>query len=236
MAFVEKIPAGPRRPERYRVRYRDPSGRHRSRTSRRRRDAEDFARRVEIEIADGRWRDPRAVREPLGERIEAWLASRHDWRPATRASREPIVRRHLLPYLAGIPIGALRPEDVRAWMTRLLEAGVGRQAVARARQLLHANLEEAVRDGVIPSNPVRYVRPPRIERSELRVPTPEEVERLVEATDPAWRPLVLLLAYGGLRISARPSACSVGTSTCSPGASTCAGRPWRSPAAWSSPT
>jgi integrase len=32
------------------------------------------------------------------------------------------------------------------------------------------------------------------------VPTPEEVERLVDATEEAWRPLLLLLAYGGLRI------------------------------------
>ncbi|HXF73904.1 MAG TPA: site-specific integrase [Actinomycetota bacterium] len=199
MAWIVKV-EGPRRGTRYRVEYRDPRGRHRTRTFRRRRDAEAFLHRVEVELQGGTWRDPAAARQALGERIEAWLASRHDWRPSTRASREPTVRRHVLPYLGDVPVGALRPEDVRAWMARLLEAGISAQTVWRARQLLHAVLEEAVRDGVIPSNPTRYARPPRVERRELRVPTPQEVERLVEATEEPWRPLVLLLAYAGLRI------------------------------------
>jgi integrase len=182
------------------VEYRDPVGRHRTRTFRRRRDAEDFLHRVELELSGGTWRDPASAREPLGQRIEAWMASRHDWRPTTRASREPVVRRYVLPYLGDVPIGALRPDDVRAWMARLLRQGASPQTVWRARQLVHAVCEEAVRDGVIPSNPIRYTRPPRLERPELRVPTPEEVERLVDATEEAWRPLLLLLAYGGLRI------------------------------------
>ncbi|HXF74089.1 MAG TPA: tyrosine-type recombinase/integrase [Actinomycetota bacterium] len=199
MAWIVKV-EGPRRGTRYRVEYRDPAGRHRTRTFRRRRDAEEFLHRVEVELSGGSWRDPAAAREPLSERIEAWLASRHDWRPTTRARREPIVRLYMLPRLGGVAVGALRPEHVRAWMAELLDGGVSPQTVWRARQLLHAVCEEAVRDGVIPSNPVRYTRPPRLPRPELRVPTPEEVERLVEAADEAWRPLVVLLAYGGLRI------------------------------------
>ncbi len=200
MAFVEKLPAGPRRPQRYRVRYRDPAGRHRSRTFRRRRDAEDFARRVEVEIADGRWRDPAAAKATVAERTAAWLAGLHHVRPSTLAQYRWTVERYIIPGLGSHPIGALRPEQVRSFLARLLEEGRGPRTVRAVRQVLHAVLEEAVRDGVIVSNPVRYVHPPREERRELRLPTPEEVERLVKATEEAWRPLVLLLAYGGLRI------------------------------------
>lgn len=185
---------------RYRVEYRDPAGRHRTRTFRRRRDAEEFLHRVEVELAGGTWRDPRASRVTLAERAQAWLAGLHHVRESTRAHYGWAVNRYIVPGLGDVPLGALRPEDVRRFLASLLEAGTGARTVAVVRQVLHTLLEEAVRDGVIPSNPARYARAPRPSSSELRVPTPEEVERLVEATEVPWRPLVLLLAYGGLRI------------------------------------
>ncbi|GIU98770.1 MAG: hypothetical protein KatS3mg014_0386 [Actinomycetota bacterium] len=200
MAFVEKIPAGPRRPERYRVRYRDPAGRHRSRTFRRRRDAEDFARRVEVEIADGAWRDPSSARRPLGELAEAFLEGAYDLRPATKALYEGAWRLHVAPTFAGVPVGAVRAEDVRAWIEGLLRAGVGARTVQIARQVLGRILERAVEDGLIRDNPVRRVRPPKAPPRETRVPTTAEVEAVAAAIEPRYRAMVLTAAYAGLRI------------------------------------
>jgi integrase len=199
VAFVEKIPAGPRRPERYRVRYRDPAGRHRSRTFRRRRDAEDFARRVEIQIADGAWRDPTAARRPLGELAEAYFAGAYDLRRASRVLYEGSWRRHIAPTFAETPVGGIRPEDVRAWVDGLLRSGLGPRTVQVARQVLGRILQRAVEDGLIRTNPVRAVRPPAAAPKETRVPTTAEVEAVAEAIDPRYRAMVLVAAYGGLR-------------------------------------
>ncbi|HXF71149.1 MAG TPA: site-specific integrase [Actinomycetota bacterium] len=199
MAFIEKV-TGPRRGTRYRVRYRDPSGRHRSETFRRRKDAEERLHQIEVELRGGTWRDPSAARATVAERARAWLGGLQHLRPSTRAQYAWAVERYIVPGLGDLALGALRPDTVRRFLGDLLGGGAGARTVVVVRQVLHAMLEEAVRDGVIASNPVRYAKAPRVERRELRIPTPEEVERLVEATEEAWRPLVLLLAYGGLRI------------------------------------
>jgi integrase len=198
VAFIEKV-TGPRRGVRYRIRYRDPSGRHRSETYRTRRQAEDRLHALEVALRGGSWRDPRAAKAPLRDRAEAWLAGRHDLRPATRKLYEGALRRHVLPALGDRPIGSIRPEDVRRFVAGLLEAGVGARTVAVCRQVLGTILEEAVRDGVLPSNPVRLAPPPRLPRRELRLITPEDLERLLGALPPRWRPLVALAAWSGLR-------------------------------------
>lgn len=198
MAFIEKV-TGPRRGTRYRLRYRDPSGRHRSETFRRRKDAEDRLHQLEVAMRGGTWRDPRASRTPLAERAASWLAGRHDLRPSTLRIYEGVLRLHVLPALGDRPIGAIRPEDVRGFVSDLLERGVGRRTAQLARQVLGQVLEEATRDGVISSNPVRHAPAPRAERPQLRLLTPEELERLVEVLPERWRPLVLLAAWCGLR-------------------------------------
>jgi integrase len=185
---------------RYRIRYRDPSGRHRSETYRTRRQAEDRLHALEVAIRGGSYRDPRAAKVTLEQRSRAWLEGLHHVRPSTLAQYRWAVERYIIPRIGQVAIGALRPEDVRSLLAAMLADGAGARTVRAVRQVLHGILEEAVRDGVIPSNPARYARPPREERPELRVPTPEEVERLVEATPEPWRALVLVLAYGGLRI------------------------------------
>ncbi len=199
MAVIRILEASERRGRRYRVEWYTPDGSHRSRTFSTRKAAEAFAHRVELEKAEGVYRDPSAAKVPLAERARAWLEGRHDLRPSTRAIYDGVLRLHVLPRLGDRPIGSIRPEEVRSFVSGLLEAGVGRRTAQIARQVLGAILEEAARDGVIPANPVRLAPAPRLEHRELRVPTPEDVERLVDALPERWRPLVMLAAWGGLR-------------------------------------
>lgn len=198
VAHIEKV-TGPRRGVRYRIRYRDPAGRNRSETYRTRRQAEDRLHALEVALRGGTWRDPRAARVLLAERAAAWLAGRHDLRPSTAKLYGGVLTRHVLPALGDRAIGSIRPEDVRAFVSGLLERGVGRRTAALARQVLGSILEEAVRDGVIPANPVRHAPVPKPEHRELRVLTPEEIERLFDTMPAAWRPLVSLAAWSGLR-------------------------------------
>jgi hypothetical protein len=54
-----------KRSGKYRVRYRDPNGQQRSRTFRRKADAERFAREVEVDMDRGQWIDPHGADLPL---------------------------------------------------------------------------------------------------------------------------------------------------------------------------
>jgi integrase len=63
-------------------------------------------------------------------------------------------------------------------------------------------LTTAVDHGLLPANPITSIKPPRIEREEMRFLTPEEITTLAGVIDPRYKGLVLLLlgAWGGLRI------------------------------------
>ena len=67
MASIEK------RRGKYRVRYRDPSGRNRSRTFTRKADADRFAREVEVDMDRGDWIDPRKSAISLQAWAETFL-------------------------------------------------------------------------------------------------------------------------------------------------------------------
>jgi hypothetical protein len=58
----------------------------------------------------------------------------------------------------------------------------------------------AVDAGMIPPTPCRRVPLPKIDRQEMRFLSPQEIARLAAAIRPDYRALILLGAYGGLRI------------------------------------
>jgi integrase len=79
----------------------------------------------------------------------------------------------------------------------------GRQLAARssAESVLHGeHMAAAVDAGMIPRTPCRRVPLPKIDRQEMRFLSPQEIARLAAAIRPDYRALILLGAYGGLRI------------------------------------
>jgi integrase len=69
-------------------------------------------------------------------------------------------------------------------------------------RLIHAVLEQAVMEGLIPTNPADRVIPPKAERKEVNYFQPEEVERIREAlvTEPIkWKTLTHLFLITGAR-------------------------------------
>lgn len=87
MADIEK-----RAQRRYRVRYRDPTGRERSKTFPRLGQARRFKATVEDELGRGLWVDPRAGRMPLAEFSTSLMQRSSRVRPATRERVAGILR------------------------------------------------------------------------------------------------------------------------------------------------
>jgi integrase len=78
--------------------------------------------------------------------------------------------------------------------------GLAPATVQKCYQVLTKILAAAVEGGMLPRSPCREVPLPKVERAEMRFLTVAEVRRLAVAVGPSYRALILLGAYGGLRI------------------------------------
>jgi integrase len=106
----------------------------------------------------------------------------------------------VLPRFGTTPLAAITQPEVQAWVAQLTGRGFAPATVVKAYQLLGRTLTAAVNADMIPRSPCRAVRLPKIEREEMRFLNPAEVARLADAIGPRYRALVLLGAYGGLRM------------------------------------
>lgn len=91
MAHIEK-----RAEKHYRVRYRDPAGRERSKTFHRLGEARRFKAAVEEAMGRGLWVDPRAGR-PLLKEFASLMERRPNLSPSTSERIAGFMRRQILP-------------------------------------------------------------------------------------------------------------------------------------------
>jgi integrase len=195
VAWSEKLPSG-----RYRGVYRDVGGVRRSagvfthkakaeRAAAAKEDAERKAMR----------RDPDARRRTWGEWCDEWWPSRSVEASTLRhdAARR---RNHLDPRWAGVAIGAITRQDVKAWAAQLRRSGLGPETVKRCVHLLSASLVAAMDHEIIDSNPAARLRLPSGPPADERYLTREEYDDLraqLATTDDQL--IADLLVFTGLR-------------------------------------
>ena len=184
----------------YRARYRDPAGGQRSKVFARKADAQRFLSETETAKARGTWTDPALGRVLFRDWLGEWWATTTNLRASTRERDEPLLRRLALPRFGDAPLAAISQRDVRAWVAELSAGPLAPATVQKAYQLLGKVMGAAVDAGMLAQSPCRRVPLPKVEREEMRFLTPAEVARLADAIDPRYRALVLVAAYGGLRI------------------------------------
>ena len=209
----------------YRVRYRDPAGGQRTKVFTRKADAQRFLNETETAKARGTWTDPALGRVLFRDWLGEWWATTTNLRASTRARDESLLRRLALPRFGDAPLAAISQRDVRAWVADLSARGLAPATVQKAYQLLGKVMGAAVDAGMLAQSPCRRVPLPKVEREEMRFLTPAEVATLADAIASRYRALVLVGAYGGLRIGSWPG-CAAAAST------SCAGRS-RWPRSWS---
>jgi integrase len=185
---------------RYRARYQGPDQRWRSRTFDRRIDAQRWLTGELAKLDRGEWVDPRAGRASFASVAERWMAGRVALREGTRARDRSYLNSLILPTFGTRPVGSIQPSDLEVWVADLIAAGRAPATIQKAWQIVSGVLRLAVRDRLIPLSPARDVKLPRVQREEPDVLTAEEVIRLAEAIDRHYRALVLVGAFGGLRI------------------------------------
>ena len=133
--------------------------------------------------------------------LEAWLR-----RQALRVKESTLdlyrrdVALHFAPALGGRRLGDVRPVDIDALLTRLLQSGRSPTTVRRLHREILSAFETATELGLMTENPARAVRPPARSRREMRVLSVDEARRLLAAA--AGTPMHPLL-YTALETGAR---------------------------------
>ncbi len=189
----------PNAPSRWQVRYRDPTGRQRTKSFGRKADAEKWAVLIEAGKLQGEWIDPHLGKTTVREWSERWFATTVHLKPKTRAGYESLLRLKVLPAFGDVPLNRIQPVDVRQWVAGLTTGGLSASRVRQAHQLLRALLSSAVNNGYIGRNPCDGTPLPRVQPKEKRFLDAEQVARLAEAVDPRYEAMIPTLAYGGLR-------------------------------------
>jgi integrase len=183
----------------WQVRYRDPAGKERARSFRRKGDAEKFLVTVETDKLRGMWADPRLAKITVGEWLPTWQASRVHLRPSTRAVSESLLRNHVLPYFGDRRLGSVTPTDVQGFVAYLEEKGLAPSTVRQCYLLVAGLFSSALDSDIIVRTPCRGINLPHNSRTEIRFLTADEVADLASVIDGQYRALVLTAAYAGCR-------------------------------------
>lgn len=184
---------------RWQARYRDPSGKERSKTFPRKLDAQRWLNEKTRSIDTGQYIDPNAGRVTLARFADGWLDAQ-TFDASTRETVESRIRTHIKPHLGAVELRNLRPSTVQAWVR-------GRQTEVAPSycRLLLANLSTilsaAVEDGLIPQNPCASssVRAPKAERGRVVPWTAERVQAITQAHPRRYRAAPVVGAGCGLR-------------------------------------
>jgi integrase len=184
---------------RYEAAYRDPAGKERQRTFRRKTDAERFLTTVEADKLRGEWVDPRLGKVRLGEWADRWRATMANRKPNTLAGYEGSLRVHVIPTFGDMPLAKIDQLQVREWVAGMFAKGSSFDTVRLAKQVLSSMMGLAVESGYVVRNPCAGVKLGKRPRREQRALDELEVLTVAAAMPARHQALLSVLAYGGLR-------------------------------------
>jgi integrase len=184
----------------HRVCWRDPSNTVKSKTFRRRRDAEAYLRSQEHSKDTGTYRDPDLGKVLLADFWDYYMRTSPPAAASTRSLYAMQARLYILPKLGNVRIGALTTPNVKEFLAELRSDGRGDATVASTYRLLRHLLNVAVRERRILENPASALQMPTRKTREMLFLTPLEVEDLAAAVPARYETLVYFLSYTGVRI------------------------------------
>jgi integrase len=194
MASIKERPNGM-----YRARYRDATGREHARHFKLKRDAQRWLDEETASLVTGNYVDPKARKVTVDEWCDKWLAGYAGKRPSTvRQAKVHLAR--IRKEFGPLPLSAIKPSAVRAWLARLQKEGRQPSYVFALHNRLSQVMTDAVHDGLLTSNPCSRRTSPGGGKPRPYVATTEQVWQLYEAFEERYRLAVLLGAFAGLRV------------------------------------
>lgn len=187
-----------RRPDgKWRARYRDGSGRERTKQFVRKVEAQRWLSETSQALHDGRYVDPRAGRITLHDYAQDWL-SRQVHRPTTADQMGGVVRRYIDPHLGSMRLATIQPADVQRWVKQL-SLTLAPSTVGVAHRILSGILKSAVADRRIVLNPCTGTKLPKVTKPKVQPITEDQLAAIVQHMPRRHQALVILAAGTGLR-------------------------------------
>ncbi len=142
----------------------------------------------------------------VAELLQRWIASRTaDWAPSTVRGHRQIVDTWITPRIGHRRLRKLRAVDIDAMYADLRAHG-GRNrtplsagTVRRIHTVLHSACNQAVRWGLITTNPATIANKPTVEPHNISPPNPTDVARAITEADPDFALWVRVSATTGAR-------------------------------------
>jgi len=206
MGFTEKLPTG-----KFRARWFDPTGKQRSQTFERERDAARHLRNVQSDVDRGVYIDDKVGKITFGEWAEHFMAVAEKRLARTSYARDRnYLDNHVLPRWGSVKLNRVAKADVERWVVELGEpdqskrVGGGTLAPAtieKIYQVFRKIMNAAFEDDRIAKLPCP-AHPPisRKKRKPVRYLTEAEVAHLASCIDPFYEATIYIAAYGGFRI------------------------------------
>lgn len=186
---------------RYDVKIRRPDGTPYQRTFHTKREATAYENRELADLSRGSWIDNRRNKVTFSEYAEIWLASDPTKRTRTRIRDKGIIANHLNPSIGARSLGDIKHSDLRTLVGKWIEDGLSPSSIRRQKAVLSAIFNLALKDELILRSPVVGLDTPRVDPSDGRALSSQEVQRLLDAIDPEYVSLTYVMITTGLRWS-----------------------------------
>lgn len=149
MAHIRRHPVDN---SKWQVRYIDPTGRERSKTFRRKVDAEKYLIHVEAQKQRSEWINPELSSTLFEDWAEGWLANRTHLKPKTFSGYESLLKVHILPRFGSTRLDRIDSLSIEDWIADLKASGLSASRIRQAHNVLSQILKTAVRARYLPAN------------------------------------------------------------------------------------
>jgi integrase len=165
--------------------------------------AEAAAREYQHKHETGQLTAPR--RQTLAAYLEEWNEAVAVPRLKSERTKQDYIkqlRRYIVPVLGGRRLSHVRPVDIQAVYSGMLERGLSPTTVILTHRILHSALKQAVKWDFLPKNPAEYVELPSKTRPKVLVLSDEEARAFLRAAEGGeYHAFLVLLLTTGLRPS-----------------------------------
>ncbi len=176
-------------------------GRRISYTAGSRAECQDWLRNMLNQIDQGMTFEGRNL--TLSEFLEEWIEIKKNvLRSKTGYQYEKLISLYIRPMLGRIKLKDLNLRVVNKFYESLLNRGIGVSNIGYTHRVLHAALEEAVKNGIIGRNPAHGATVPRLKHKEMKILNEQQVGHfLVAASNSRYKTLYHLAVTTGMRFS-----------------------------------
>jgi integrase len=168
------------------------------------RQAQVECARLISEIQNGTRVEP--SRETLAAFLERWIEHMQGQvSPRTIERYAELAWKNIVPSLGATALTKLRPEQISSAYAKALtsgrrdgQGGLSARTVTHMHRVLREALQQAVQWQVLPRNPAHLVKPPKVERQQMRVLDADGTVELIEAArgTPMFVPISLGVRCG----------------------------------------